>query len=69
IVPLAFGARPARRLATWDAFLVPLPFARAGLVFGPPIEIKRDADREGARRTVEQALADVSRAADGLAGA
>jgi lysophospholipid acyltransferase (LPLAT)-like uncharacterized protein len=66
IVPVAFAARPARRLATWDEFLVPLPFARAALVFGPLVEIKRDADRERARVGVEQALVDVTAAADRL---
>src|SRR3989442_5761049 len=33
VVPLGFAARPANRLATWDAFLVPAPFARPALEF------------------------------------
>jgi hypothetical protein len=66
IVPVAFAARPARRLSSWDEFLVPLPFARAALVFGPLVEIKRDADRERARVGIEQALVDVTAAADRL---
>jgi lysophospholipid acyltransferase (LPLAT)-like uncharacterized protein len=35
-VPLVFGevtARPALRLPTWDAFLVPLPFARVEVTY------------------------------------
>jgi len=66
IVPVAFAARPAHHLSTWDEFLVPLPFARAALVFGPLVEIKRDADRERARVGIEEALVDVTAAADRL---
>jgi hypothetical protein len=66
IVPVAFGARPARSLATWDEFLIPLPFARAALVFGRPIQVDRDADRESARRAVEQGLAEATAEADRL---
>src|SRR5439155_486261 len=49
VVPVGFAARPANRLATWDAFLVPAPFARAAVVFGAATTIARDADRERAR--------------------
>ena len=66
IVPLAFGARPHRRLASWDACLVPAPFARCAYVFGPPLRVKRDADREAARQALEAALYGVTAAADAL---
>lgn len=66
VVPLAFAARPARRLATWDRFLVPAPFARAAAVFGTPLSVPRDADREGMRAEVERALNAVTAAADRL---
>jgi lysophospholipid acyltransferase (LPLAT)-like uncharacterized protein len=69
IVPLAFAARPARRLASWDRFLVPLPFARAAVVFGAAATVPRDADRETARVVVERALHDVTATADRLVGA
>jgi lysophospholipid acyltransferase (LPLAT)-like uncharacterized protein len=67
VVPLAFAAHPARRLGSWDRFLVPWPFARCAVVFGPPMAVARDADREAARREIERALADVTLAADRLA--
>jgi lysophospholipid acyltransferase (LPLAT)-like uncharacterized protein len=66
VVPLAFAARPARRLATWDRFLIPAPFARAAAVFGAPLNVPRDADRERMRSQVERALNAVTAAADRL---
>lgn len=66
VVPLAFAARPARRLASWDRFLVPWPFARCAVVFGAPVAVARDADRDIARREIERALTDVTLAADRL---
>ena len=69
IVPCAFAARPARRLHSWDRFLVPLPFARAAVVFGKPAFVPRDADRETARADLERALAEVTESADRLVGA
>lgn len=69
VVPLAVAARPARRLATWDAFLLPWPFARCAAVFGPAVTIPRDADRASAAKDVEQALIEAAAAAARLAGA
>lgn len=69
IVPLGFAARPARRLASWDRFLVPMPFARAAVVFGKAATVPRGADRETARADVERALREVTEAADRMVGA
>jgi lysophospholipid acyltransferase (LPLAT)-like uncharacterized protein len=64
VVPFAFAARPAHRAASWDEFLVPLPFARCTLLFGDPVVVPRDADRLRAAKVLEQALADVTADAD-----
>jgi lysophospholipid acyltransferase (LPLAT)-like uncharacterized protein len=64
VVPLAFAARPARLLGTWDAFLVPAPFARCVLVFGEAVHVARHEDRESARSRIEAALAAATDAAD-----
>jgi lysophospholipid acyltransferase (LPLAT)-like uncharacterized protein len=64
VVPLAVACRPARRLASWDEFLVPLPFARCQVVIGEPRQLSRGVDREQARAELERALADVTRLAD-----
>jgi len=69
IVPLGFAARPARRLASWDRFLVPMPFARAAVVFGQAATVPRGADRETVRADVERALREVTEAADRMVGA
>jgi lysophospholipid acyltransferase (LPLAT)-like uncharacterized protein len=66
IVPVGVSARPARRLGSWDRFLVPAPFARCGIVFGAALAIERDQDRERARATLERALQDATDAADRL---
>lgn len=68
VVPFAIAARPARRLASWDRFMIPLPFARAAVVVGKPAAVARGADRETARADLERALTDVTAAADRLVG-
>jgi lysophospholipid acyltransferase (LPLAT)-like uncharacterized protein len=69
VVPVGFGARPARRLGSWDRFMVPLPFARAAVVFGKPFAVAHDADRETARADLERALREVTETADRMVGA
>jgi lysophospholipid acyltransferase (LPLAT)-like uncharacterized protein len=69
IVPLGVAARPSRRLASWDEFMIPMPLARCAAVFGDPVSVARDADRARAAKEVERGLADVTAAADRLVGA
>ena len=66
IVPIGLAARPARRLSSWDRFMVPAPFARCAVVFGPALIVRREADREGQRIRVERALQEATEAADRL---
>src|SRR5207245_5093250 len=68
IVPVGVAARPARRLGSWDRFMVPAPFARCAVVFGGLLEVKGHDDREDARVRVERALEDDTDAADALVG-
>jgi lysophospholipid acyltransferase (LPLAT)-like uncharacterized protein len=44
IVPVGVAAAPARRLASWDRALVPLPFARVRLCYGNALEIPKSAN-------------------------
>jgi lysophospholipid acyltransferase (LPLAT)-like uncharacterized protein len=69
VVPFGFAARPARRLHSWDRFMVPLPFARAAVVFGAAAMVPREADRETARVDLERTLLEVTERADRLVGA
>jgi lysophospholipid acyltransferase (LPLAT)-like uncharacterized protein len=67
MVPLAFSAAPRRVFRSWDAFVMPYPFARAAVVLGDPIDVPRDADRnvlEAKRRELEVALEAITAAAD-----
>ncbi|MCK4414056.1 MAG: lysophospholipid acyltransferase family protein [Candidatus Eisenbacteria sp.] len=42
VLPMAVAAWPCRRLSSWDRFLIPLPFARTVIVYGPALEIPPD---------------------------
>jgi lysophospholipid acyltransferase (LPLAT)-like uncharacterized protein len=44
ITPVSFSASPCHRFGSWDASVLPLPFARVSCRFGEPLEISRDAD-------------------------
>lgn len=69
IVPLAVAARPALRLRSWDAFMIPWPFARCAVVFGPPLPVARDAEQEGAMKDVARHLDDATATAERLLAA
>jgi len=69
ILPLAFSAFPAWRLRSWDEFLIPKPFARATVCFGPPLWVPADADRaqqEALRKELEGQLSELTSRADRL---
>lgn len=70
IIPLAFSAYPAWRLRSWDEQLIPRPFSRGVVAFGPPLSVPPDADRvrqEALGKELEAALAQLTWRADGLA--
>jgi len=46
IHPVAFSARPAIRLKSWDGSLIPLPFARVVCAFGDPIAVDARDDEQ-----------------------
>jgi lysophospholipid acyltransferase (LPLAT)-like uncharacterized protein len=72
IVPVGFGASRGTVLASWDACLVPHPFARAAVVFGDPLTVPDKADRaqlERCREDLQAALRRVTEEADRVAGA
>lgn len=71
IQPVAFSARPAIRLSSWDSSLVPLPFARVVVAYGEPLEVAGDdpADDAGEQheaRRLEQSLGALHHAADAV---
>jgi lysophospholipid acyltransferase (LPLAT)-like uncharacterized protein len=62
LVPVAFSARPARRVGSWDRTLVPFPFGRGLFVYGEPRIVPRDADEA----TIEELRLEVERELDRL---
>ena len=67
IVPVALGFSRKKIFSSWDAFQLPLPFARARLVFGEPVSlpaIEGDAAFEACRADVERRLTAVTEEAD-----
>jgi lysophospholipid acyltransferase (LPLAT)-like uncharacterized protein len=40
------GYQHAKKLNSWDRLQIPRPFSRVVMIFAPPIEVPRDADRE-----------------------
>jgi len=71
IQPVAFSARPAIRLKSWDRSLIPLPFARVVCAYGEPISIdpetaQDDLLEQAAARSLDEALTALHHEADGI---
>jgi lysophospholipid acyltransferase (LPLAT)-like uncharacterized protein len=67
VVPVAFSARPAWRLRSWDRTLLPRPFGRGLYVYGEPIRVPRaagEAECEQLRRRIEAQIDAVTDRAD-----
>jgi lysophospholipid acyltransferase (LPLAT)-like uncharacterized protein len=67
IQPVAFSARPALRLASWDQSLLPLPFARVVCAFGKPIQptlAPDDAREQACARLLDEELVALHHEAD-----
>ncbi|MCK4546664.1 MAG: lysophospholipid acyltransferase family protein [Candidatus Eisenbacteria sp.] len=59
IVPFVFDCTRKKRLNSWDRLIVPMPFSKAVIVFGDPIEVDRRAGREeieAKRKLLEDSL-------------
>ena len=72
VVPIGFGVSRATVLASWDAFVIPHPFARAAVVFGDPLIVPGDANAaalEHYRQSLEAALQRVTLEADRMVSA
>lgn len=66
VMPLSAAAKPCFRLPGWDRTLLPLPFSRVVLAFGPPIWVPADTEAEGLekkRELLQTELKDLTRRA------
>jgi lysophospholipid acyltransferase (LPLAT)-like uncharacterized protein len=64
IVPISYHLNWKIRLNSWDAFQIPLPFARCSIVVAKPIVIPReisDEQREAFRKQLEESLREITR--------
>jgi lysophospholipid acyltransferase (LPLAT)-like uncharacterized protein len=69
ILPIMAAAAPCKRLASWDRFMIPHPFARVVIHIGEPIlipgELKPDQLFDLWREPVTKAIGSVTNAAEG----
>ena len=49
IIPVSFAAKRKWRLNTWDRTIIPKPFSRGVWMYGDPLFIPKDLDRNGRR--------------------
>jgi len=72
VLGIAASAKPAHILSkTWDLYLLPWPFARGAVVFGPPIYFDGDTSDEAMRRdslAVQDELLRLQTRADEITG-
>ncbi|MDH3627665.1 MAG: lysophospholipid acyltransferase family protein [Acidobacteriota bacterium] len=68
IIPVAFSARPHRRLSSWDRTMLPYPFARGVFVYGEPQFVGRGSIEEEEVARLEASLDALNREADGIVG-
>lgn len=55
VVPLAYAARPAIPLTSWDKSFIPLPFARVQVVIGPAMEFPRGLEGQSLQEACDSA--------------
>lgn len=68
IVPVAWSARRAKRLKSWDRFMIPWPCNRFFFVALPPMTLPKEAEDDAALVAITHALTEATRQADQLSG-
>lgn len=72
IIPVSIAASRCRRLPTWDKTVVPMPFSRVAVSYGPLIKVERNASSdqiEKYRLQLERTLNEITARARKMAGA
>jgi lysophospholipid acyltransferase (LPLAT)-like uncharacterized protein len=67
LVPFTFSSSKRKTLNSWDNFLIPKPFTKFVAIFGDPIPIDSDLDKQGLIekcREVETTMIELDRKAD-----
>lgn len=63
VIPVSNASRPRKLFRSWDAFQLPLPFARIVVSYGEPFVVPGDAgeeEREGYRVLLEERLGELT---------
>jgi lysophospholipid acyltransferase (LPLAT)-like uncharacterized protein len=60
--------KPCIRLNTWDRTIIPLPFAKAAMVWDEPVVMARDDDPDVLVETWAARLSAVNRRAEAIVG-
>jgi lysophospholipid acyltransferase (LPLAT)-like uncharacterized protein len=68
ILPITSSASKPRFLASWDRYLLPLPFSRGFVAYGEPFPIPREMSDEAALARIASALDAATAEADAAAG-
>jgi len=71
IVPVSFSYKPAIVFKSWDRYMLPLPFAKATMVFAEPFRPSRDLSDdivESERLRLQETINRLTSEADRLAG-
>jgi lysophospholipid acyltransferase (LPLAT)-like uncharacterized protein len=67
ICPVSFGASKKKQFSSWDGFILPHLFSKGVFIWGEPIFVGEDADKEeiGKKRTeLEVSLKELTKKAD-----
>lgn len=51
LVPVGVAAKNCCFAKSWDRYMVPMPFSRAIMLFGDPVRVPKDADKETLERS------------------
>lgn len=68
ILPITSASSRPRFLASWDRYLLPLPFSRNVVTYGDPFPIEDSVSEQKALARIAEALDDATREADAAAG-
>lgn len=68
ILPITSSSARARFLASWDRYLLPMPFSRNVVVYGEPFPVGPEESDLQAQERVARALDDATHEADDAAG-
>lgn len=69
ILPYALATAPSKRLASWDRFQIPIPFARGAIVFGEALRMGDESSPEALRLSLETRLNEATLRAEALSRA